>query len=150
MGVPLPCNPSCLLSPVFCSPSYTTGDCFILLVGTALQMPQDPPFALPPCSHTSGVAALFQLHAAATAATLEQISCSVTRVRAQRGKVPLCFPETRHTAPAAGSGPVPEGGQETALCSLRRCYVKLSEMSAAGPSQPFGSVPLPQGRISSV
>lgn len=34
----------CLLSPVLSSPSYTTGDSFILLVQTALRMPQNPPF----------------------------------------------------------------------------------------------------------
>lgn len=108
VGVRLPCNPSCLLSPVLSSATHTTWDCFILLVETLpCRCLRILPFALPPGSHTSGIAALLQLHAAATAATLEQIFCSVTRVRAQRGKIPLCFPETGHAAPAAGLRPVP-------------------------------------------
>lgn len=145
MGVRLLCNPSrCLLSPVLSCPSHTTWDCFILLVETALQMPQNPPFHFASQLPHKWHCCPFTAPCIATAATLEQIFCSVTRVRAQRGKIPLCFPETGHAAPAAGLGPVPKGGQETVFCTLRMCFVKLSEMSAAGPSQPFGSVPLPK------
>lgn len=113
--------------------SFPPGDCLILLVETVrCRCLRILPFTLPTCSHTRGITALFQLRAAATAATPEQIFCSFTRVVAQRGKIPLRFPETRHAAPAAGSSPVPKGGQEGALFRLIWCFVKLPKMGLRG------------------
>lgn len=140
MWVPFPCSPSCLLCSSPCQPagqkivSFCTGNC-------ALQTPT--------CSHTCGIDALFQLQAAATAANLQQIFPSVTRVVPQRGKVPLCFPATRLTAPAAALGPVPKGGQESTLFRLEWCFVKLSQMGLRGACSARLACPLAprQGKI---
>lgn len=121
--------PVVCFAPVLSSPTRGVGDCLILVVETLLADASGSSLllCLPAPTH---VALLFQLHAAATTATLEQIVCSVTGVIAQRGKIPLRFAETQHAAPAAGSGPVPTGGQETAPFRPTWCFVKLSKMGA--------------------
>lgn len=135
MGVPLPCGPSCCFlcsCPFLANPqgrglSHSgSGNC-------ALQMPQDPPlyfaYLLP---HTWRYCPFPAARSSYKLPLWSSFFCSVTRVIVQRGKIPLRFPETQHAAPAAGSGPVPKAGQETALFRLTWCFVKLLEMGLRG------------------
>ena len=70
-------TPPVCFAPALSSPACRAGGCLVLLVETLpCRCCRTLLFALPPCLRTRGSPALFQLHAAATAATPEQSFCS--------------------------------------------------------------------------